>query len=165
MKLRENYKGELRQYLNKIDGYNFRELFTQIKIINDEMEQYDAEIFRPKFPQNLDNSRASFRENYEKVIVPVVKNNCKANDKTLQSNSSYKEASPEVEEIKQMNYTNTEKSIKENEQESIGVKVNENIQQLYDTLYKNSIKSERKGTNRSASSSSNAENTARFSQR
>ena len=129
------------------------------------MEHYDAEIYRPKFPQNQDTNKSSIRDNYEKVIVPVVKNNNKPNEKSLHSNTSYKEGSPEGEENKQYNYANTEKSIKENELESLGGKVNENIQQLYDTLYKNGIKSERKGTNRSASSSSNVENTARFSQK
>ena len=52
--------------------YNLREIYTHIKINNNEVDQYDAEIYRLRFPYIENYKPTNFRENYEKVIIPIV---------------------------------------------------------------------------------------------
>ena len=139
LKLREKYKSELKQFTAKIDGYNFREIFTQIKMINDETDLYDREIYKPKFPSEKDMTQNNTRENYEKII-PIVKQPLKNQINTALNTHSSKNASPLKEEAKYHYNTNNGEITMENELGTLNEKVNDNIQQLYDTLYKNTIK-------------------------
>lgn len=135
-------------YSNKIDGYNFTEIYTQIKIINDEINHYDTEIYKPRFAQNAENYKTvNSRENYEKVIIPVFKNTSKQHENSIhfEHSISSKNASPNKEQT-MINANNNEFTNKDNELDSLNDKVNENIQQLYDTLNKNGLKNDKKNT-------------------
>ena len=136
----------MKEYLSKIEVYNYNEFNTQIKHIKNEIDQYDAEINKFRFSQSDTYKPNNSSENNDKMIIPLMSNSIKQNENSiyLENTISSQLCSPYKEQIRKHLYSSCDYS-KDNHFDLFNEKLNQTSNKK-ENLEIKKIKMERKKT-------------------